>query len=345
MSATVPSRSRRVDASASPSGSGKAPRKRSASTSVPVLGAVSLLAVAVVMLWSQQAVPDPRPVTSAATSFSADRAMRHLDAIARESRFLGSRHHDAAREYIVEELRRLGLRPELQRTAVVNTFTGSDEPEAGTVTNVIARLPGYASSGTVALNAHYDSGAGGPGASDCGGCVAALLETVRALRSASLLRNDVVFVFTDGEENGDLGAAAFAQQHPLMRDVDAVLNWETVGSHGPSILTSSNSSSLVRSTIEAAPSARVYSVLPSLFRGALGAQQLATDTQEYMDRGAAGVQFTYLRGTTDYHTRLDNVDRLDRGSLQMHGDYGVSVARNLGGKALKRDLGDRSADP
>ena len=56
----------------------------------------------------------------------------------------------------------------------------------------------------------------------------------------------------------------------------------------------------------------MYSALPSLFRGLFEAQQLATDTQEYMDRGVAGVQFVAMRGTTDYHTALDNLDRLGR---------------------------------
>jgi MFS family permease len=91
-----------------------------------------------------------------------------------------------------------------------------------------------------------------------------------------------------------------------------------------------------------APQARTYSVLPSLFRGLFEAQQLNTDTQEYMDQGVAGVQFVYLRGTTDYHTVLDNTERLGRGSLQMHGDYAVGLVRRLGGAELARRTGDRS---
>ncbi|MFL5852796.1 MAG: M28 family peptidase [Solirubrobacteraceae bacterium] len=47
-------------------------------------------------------------------------------------------------------------------------------------------------------------------------CVANVLEVARALRAGPRLRNDVIFVFSDGEENGDLGAAAFAGQSPLM---------------------------------------------------------------------------------------------------------------------------------
>jgi MFS family permease len=61
-----------------------------------------------------------------------------------------------------------------------------------------------------------------------------------------------------------------------------------------------------------------------------------------MDRGAAGVQFVYLRGQTGYHTVLDNVERLGRGSLQMHGGYAVGLIRELGDAELTRRTGDRS---
>ena len=288
------------------------------------------------MTWSQQRVPAPEPASAAPSSFSAERAMRHLEAIATETRFAGSPNHARTREYIQAELRDFGLKPQLQRTAVVNRFSEDADPEAGTVTNIVARIPGTDSSGAIALNAHYDSGPGGPGASDCGSCVAAVLEAARAVRAGAPLRNDVLLVFSDAEENGDLGAAAFAEQSPLMRDIDVVLNWETAGSHGPSMLLGSNSSWLVDEVLAGAPDARTYSVLPSLFRGLFKAQQLNTDTQEYMDRGAAGVQFVYLRGQTDYHTALDNIERLGRGNLQLHGGYAVGLIRELGDAALTR---------
>ena len=269
--------------------------------------------------------------------------MVHVDAIGTQTRFLGSSNHERTQRYLLAELRRLGLEPRVQRTAVVNRFSEDLDPSAGTVTNIFARMPGTASTGAIALNAHYDSGPGGPAASDCAACVASVLEAARALHAGPPLRNDVVFVFSDGEENSDLGAAAFAGQSPLMKDIDAVMNWDVSGSHGLPVMLGTNSAWLVGQTLEAAPDARAYSVMPSLFRGALKAQQLNLDTQEYMDRGAAGVQFIYFRGTTDYHTQLDNVDRLGRGSLQMDGDYGLALARKLGNDPqLDRHVGDRS---
>ena len=69
---------------------------------------------------------------------------------------------------------------------------------------MIARIPGTANTGAIAINAHYDGGATGPAAGDNGVGVAATLEVVRAVLAGPPLANDVIVVFSDGEENGDL---------------------------------------------------------------------------------------------------------------------------------------------
>jgi len=56
----------------------------------------------------------------------------------------------------------------------------------------------------------------GPGAADDGAAVAAVLETVRALRTQAPLRNDLVVLLIDGEENGLLGAQAVVRDDPLI---------------------------------------------------------------------------------------------------------------------------------
>ena len=84
------------------------------------------------------------------------------------------------------------------------------------------------------LMAHYDSVPNSPGASDDGAAVASLLETLRALRGGPRLKNDVIFLFTDGEEVALLGSKAFVEEHPWARDVGLVLNFEARGYTGPS---------------------------------------------------------------------------------------------------------------
>ena len=90
------------------------------------------------------------------------------------------------------------------------------------------------------LAAHYDSVPTGPGATDNGSGVATALETLRALKAAPPLRNDVIFLFTDGEERGLLGARAFVEQHPWAGDVGVVLNLDTRGNTGPALMLKTN---------------------------------------------------------------------------------------------------------
>ncbi len=70
------------------------------------------------------------------------------------------------------------------------------------------------------------------GASDDGSGVATLLETARALQAGPPIKNDVIFLFTDGEEVGLLGAQAFVEQHPWAKEVGLVLNFDTGGDTG-----------------------------------------------------------------------------------------------------------------
>ena len=63
--------------------------------------------------------------------------------------------------------------------------------------------------------AHTDSVKYGPGAFDDIVSVAAMLEGLRQLQGVIPLR-DMVFLFTDGEEQGLLGAAKYVENHPDM---------------------------------------------------------------------------------------------------------------------------------
>src|SRR5215467_3844039 len=123
-----------------------------------------------------------------ATEFSAARAMKHLQVIARSPRPVGTAEHEAVREYIAGELRSLGLEPEIQEaTAVTRRPTLF---HAGTVRNIMALLRGTGNGKAILLASHYDSVSRGPGASDDGAAVAAMLETLRALKAGPPLHYD-----------------------------------------------------------------------------------------------------------------------------------------------------------
>ncbi|MDQ3920102.1 MAG: M20/M25/M40 family metallo-hydrolase, partial [Acidobacteriota bacterium] len=300
-----------------------------------ILGAAAALLLVLTALFSvrQQSAPATVPAGAPPTEFSSGRAMAQLKAISRRPHPMGSAEHAAVREQLIGELRALGLEPEVQ-TATVVAQRSAPPYNAGTVRNVLARLGGTAGGRAVLLVSHYDSVPTSYGASDDGTGVAAMLETARALKAGPPLKDDVLLLFTDGEEEGSLGARAFADEHPWARDVGVALNFEARGNTGPSIMfeTSAGNGRLVRELAETAPhpvanslSYEIYKRLPN-----------DTDLTILKSAGLSGLNFAFIDGVSHYHTLLDNFQEADERSLQHQGSYALSLTRHLGNEDLSR---------
>ena len=191
--------------------------------------------------------PSAVDANAPATEFSAARAMRDVREIAKQPHPLGSAENDRVREYLVGRLRELGANPAVQ-TATVARHSPFGPDTWAVVNNIVAKIPGSNPTGAVLIVAHYDSVPSGPGAGDDAASVAAILETIRALKAgATPLRNDLIVLFTDGEELGLLGAQGFVETYPALRDIKVVLNFEMRGDYGPSMMfqTSAHNSWLI----------------------------------------------------------------------------------------------------
>jgi hypothetical protein len=285
--------------------------------------------------------PAAAPANAPAAEFSAERALVYLRAFATRPHPTGSAAHDAVRDYIVKQLAGLGVQPELQTATVVSTRWGSPY-NAATISNVLARLPGTANTKAVMLAGHYDSVSAGPGASDDGHAVALELETLRALKAGPALRNDVVFLFTDSEEGGLLGAKGFVEHHPLAltKQIGLVMNFEARGTSGPAMMfeTSEGNGRIVREFAAAAP----HPVTSSLSYEAYKLLPNDTDLTFFKKAGLAGMGFAFVNDVTYYHTQYDDVAHLDPRSLQQDGDYALALTRRFGGIDL-RDLRGENA--
>ncbi|MET8797460.1 M28 family peptidase [Nocardia sp. NPDC004568] len=282
----------------------------------------------------------PRPVAATVTDqFSAERALTHLNRFATEPRPLGSPASDRARDYLAGQLRSAGFSVEIERAVGARASAGL--ATFGRVDNVIATLPGHASTGTVLLVSHYDSAATGPGASDDGAAVAAMVEVGRLIARQADRRNDLVLLFTDGEEDGLLGAEAFAREHLPARGGGVVLNWEARGVGGPSLMfeTSARNAALVSLFADAVPHPRGDSSLVEVYR----TMPNSTDFTALSDAGFTGLNFAYIQHPSHYHTAGDTIDNLDRGSLQHHGENMLHLARALGAADLAALRSDHDA--
>ena len=270
-------------------------RRASARTAVYWVALALALVVGAMPLVPPAVEQDP-----GAASFSTDRALAHVAAVARRPHPVGSAANGIIRNYILSELRDLGLEPEIQTVEASDYFGDSGRPIQ--MDNVIARVRGTASTGAVAVVGHYDSVPWSPGANDDASAVAVMLESARAILAGEPVRNDVLLVFTDGEEPAPrLGSTAFVDHHPSADDIQFVINLEAAGSAGPSLLleTSGPDRWVIERYIAGVPHPAAFSFLTGISELIGGSN---TDFAPFRDSGIAGVEFVYAHGSPIYHT-------------------------------------------
>lgn len=295
------------------------------------LALVALVALVALRI-AQLSPPDVVPASAPPEVFSAERARAHLAQIAAEPRPTGSAGHRRARDYLLGELSKLGVQPQVQRASVLSRQWGLPY-DAAHVENIVARLPGADSTRAVALVAHYDSVPGSPGAADDGSGVAALLEALRALKSGPPLRNDVLLLFTDAEEGGVLGGKAFMDEHPLRGEVGIALNFDARGAGGVVAMFDTGPGDAF--PVRELASAAAYPVASSLFPEVARRMGHSTDFSVFKRAGIPGLNFAFSDAVAHYHAPSDTVGNLDLRSVQHAGDYALSLARRFGALDLR----------
>jgi hypothetical protein len=269
-----------------------------------------------------------QPIDTTPGEFSSDRAIEHVASIAQEAHPIGSPAIVRVRSYLVAELTALGLDPELQTVTVADYF--GDPGGTVEIVNVMARIPGRESTGAIALVGHYDSVPTTTGANDDSAAIGAILETGRALLAGPSLRNDVILLFTDGEEPAPrYGSTAFVAEHAWAAEVAFIVNFEAVGGSGPSMVIETNGSEslLVEGLAKATEHPVAFSFLPETVEliGGVG-----TDFDPFLAEGVPGFHLAYLRGSPIYHTFSDSLARVSLASLYHHGSYALGLSRHFG---------------
>jgi len=260
------------------------------------------------------------------SSFSVNRTYAHLLQISRLPHSTGTEENAKVREYIAAACRELGYSVEIQNTTAVNS--GRDRLNAANVYNVIARKKGQHSSKALLLMAHYDSQPNTPGAGDDGANVAAMLETARALQSINSLQNDLILLFTDGEEIGLMGANAFVKESPLVKEIGLAINFEGRGNTGPSNMFEVNAGNgwaineyakSIEHPFANSLGYEIYKRLPNY-----------TDFTPFKNAGITGLNNAYIDGFVNYHSPNDKPQHMDLRSMQQQGENMLSLTKHFG---------------
>jgi hypothetical protein len=303
-------------------------------------GFATALVLALVLLtsmaWlSQQphAVPvrDGRP----ASGFMAVRAMTHVEALAQAPRPTGSAANASARDYILAQVRALGLAPEVQtetvRTASADMMANVRVTLAE-VHNIVVRKPGSRPAkdkpGAILASAHYDSGPATLGAADGAMSAAALLETLRVLQAGPPLANDLVFVFTDADSGQALGTQGFLASSPWARKARFLLRFDNPGNRGPLALVGGAGADGVAlaAYARAAPDPAGSSFMAELYTG----PRARPADAPLLAHHASLLQFATVGGKLGPGAVHDLPQRVSQASLQHEGDTMLAMLRDLG---------------
>ncbi|MFT5756940.1 MAG: hypothetical protein ACI9LM_001665 [Alteromonadaceae bacterium] len=287
-----------------------------------------LLSLAIFVNFQYSTTLSPVKADAPADIFSSERAFDFLQQLTKEQvpHPVDSVANRLVEQRIVTLLQAMGYQPEIQDTPMCQ------DSERGfglctRVRNIIVNIQGASANKGILLAAHYDSVPAGPGGSDAGAAVGTLLETARLLSLTEQPLNSIVLLFNEGEEFGLFGAKAFMEQHPLAKQLKLAINVEARGSSGKSVMfeTGENSGWLVNHYSETTPAPlssslfyEVYKFLPN-----------DTDLTIFKEHSLQGLNFAHADRLAHYHTPLDNLKNLDRGSLQHHGDNVWGVLKRI----------------
>ncbi len=264
----------------------------------------------------------PQWVSSAKTlsEFSTPKALEHIRKIAQRPHYVGSKNHEDVANYLIQELKIIGLNPQTQEGTTLTAWGNLVKSK-----NIIARIKGADSSKALLLLSHYDSAphSFSYGASDDASGVATILEGLRAfLHAKTPHKNDIVILFSDAEELGLNGAALFVTQHQWAKEVGLALNFEARGTAGPSYMlmeVNQGNSAMVAGFSKANPR---YPVSNSLMYSIYKMLPNDTDLTVFREQGKIqGFNFAFIDNHFNYHTAQDNYTNVSRTTMAHHGSY------------------------
>ena len=299
-------------------------------------------------------LPSPAPTTADPTTFSAERAMAAINRLADEPHSVLRREaHDRARDDVIGMFTDLGYTPNVHSDPMFDLSDPADKRifdglsaeqqavlKAAPAETIVVDVPGK-SEHTMALMAHYDSATveadenghqhitdgTSLGASDDGYGVAAIVETLRALKADGRQpENSLKIVITDGEEVGLVGARNEMRHHRAdYKNVDLVLNLEARGTSGPALMfeTSSNNSAVAGYFLSHVKQPVAGSLLPSLYAH----MPNTTDMAAFIPEGFTVLNIAAIGEAEHYHHPTDAPRYVDHSTLQHYGDQVLDLAR------------------
>ena len=276
------------------------------------------------------APPVEQAAPASASRIDAARLLADVEALsapAMEGRRTGTPGNQRAQAFILARFRELGVKPAGEGYEQKFSFehrTKTAKTAYPDATNLVALVPGTARPDDVLLvSAHYDhlgvmNGAVHPGADDNASGVAILLQ-VAAYVAAHPLRQSVVFVAFDGEEQGLQGAKHFVAHPPIdLKRIRLMVNLDMVSRSDTASIVASGAAfdPTLKDLVNRAAAGRQLKVAFGHDRppATPGGEADWTHQSDHGPFHDAGVRTLYygVEDHADYHKPTDTADRIPR---------------------------------
>ncbi|MGL6217737.1 MAG: M20/M25/M40 family metallo-hydrolase, partial [Lacrimispora sphenoides] len=244
----------------------------------------------------------------------------------------GSKELESVRIHILAQIREMGLEPivetEVYTIEDIISGLGAEPGEENEIEdhirneahinendelilkNILVKMDAPNTDRGILMMAHYDTEKGTPGAGDDMISVCALLEAMREQSKNNDLKNDIYFLFCDGEELGAFGSKAFVESHPELKEsIDLVINVDGRGNRGGVLMFESSAYNyeLIRYFKQANSRPLAFSFTTSLYRK----MPNITDMTNFLDAGYSGLNFTVTEGVENYGAMSDNYENFN----------------------------------
>lgn len=296
---------------------------------------ISIVIVVVLLFANDQKMPQSISKSSELNDFSTQSALDHIKIISQDQHHVGTNAHTRVKNYLVDELTKIGFDVQIQDTMVLSKWQNLVK-----VQNVIAKKKGSTSGKALLLLTHYDTApqARAYGASDDANGLGVILEGMRMyVKKNQSFKNDIIILFSDAEELGLNGAYGFAKHHPWQENVGVVVNFEARGTSGPSMMLAETNHGN-QALIEAFSKAKVpYPMANSLMYSVYKMLPNDTDLTAFREvSDIPGYNFAYIDGHYHYHTELDKFENLDPKSVEHQATYFLSMVSYLANADLSQ---------
>lgn len=278
-----------------------------------------LIFLVIILLSFSQLIPESDKNLNVELKQIYDSSLNHLNKIAEKPHNYGSLEKENVKNYIISTIEKYGYKAILQKGPLIKNEKLSDfsyKTVFAIVENIYVEIPGKTQD-KIAIVTHYDSVPFGPGAADNSTAVASNLanfeKVCKDIQKGIIPLNSIIFIFTDAEEMGLLGAEYFTKNYEEIYKISLVLNLDARGNKGKNILFQSNDkngkiikqySKFDKKIIGFSFANDIYKRMPN-----------STDFTPFLNKKIDGLNFAFLQNSIVYHSFLDNIKDLSKNSL------------------------------